>query len=138
MANYPRILRHPVFSLPPFGTINVHPSMLPAFRGPHPLRWVIALGERTTGVTVHQVDAGIDSGPILAQRAIDVGAGGEAALLRRSATVAADLLREVLLRLPSGEITPVPQDESRASYFDDRARSAAFPASGKKWSRNAP
>jgi methionyl-tRNA formyltransferase len=93
MANYPKILRRPLFSLPPLGTINVHPSMLPAYRGPHPLRSVIARGERQTGVTVHQVDAGIDSGPILAQRPIDVGPGGEAALMRRSASVAADLLR---------------------------------------------
>src|ERR1700687_471799 len=76
LANFGTILKEPFISTPPPGCINVHLSLLPAYRGPFPIHWAVANGERRVGVTVYPVEAGIDLGPMLLERAIGGTAGG--------------------------------------------------------------
>jgi len=72
VASFPCLLKPEVFSLAPLGCINMHPSLLPDYRGPNPFFWVYHNQESRTGVTVHYIDAGEDSGTILAQESFEV------------------------------------------------------------------
>jgi methionyl-tRNA formyltransferase len=123
LANFSFILRGPFLAVPRLGSINVHPSLLPAYRGPYPLRWALANGERRIGVTTHFVDSGIDSGPILLQRIIDVRPGAT----ERSLTVAClsdarDLVQESVALVFSGRARPTPQNGRTASYYPGPSR----------------
>ncbi|HJZ69151.1 MAG TPA: methionyl-tRNA formyltransferase, partial [Blastocatellia bacterium] len=86
-------------------------------RGAAPINWAIAKGESETGITIMQMDAGMDTGPILAQRAIPIGNGETAPeLSARLARLGAELLSETLSRIERDEIKPAPQDDSEATY----------------------
>lgn len=83
-----------------FPVVNTHPALLPAFPGAHAVREALAYGVRLTGCTVHLVDSGVDTGPIIAQRAVDVAEGDdEAALHERIKTVERTLLVDVVGRM---------------------------------------
>lgn len=117
VAAYGKILPEWMLSIPRLGCINVHASLLPAYRGAAPINWAIANGERETGVTIMQMDAGLDTGPMLARRALTIPDDETAAeLSTRLASLGAELLSESLPRLELGEIGPVPQDNSEATY----------------------
>ncbi len=95
---------------PPLGIVNVHPSLLPAGRGPEPVFWTFRRGERTTGVTVHRMDAGFDTGPIVAQAEMPVPEGITAPDLERDLmTLGGSLLVEALPALAAGTLQPWPQ-----------------------------
>jgi methionyl-tRNA formyltransferase len=105
-----------ILALPRLGALNAHPSLLPENRGPDPLFWTFHDGARETGVTIHLMDAGFDTGPILAQRRVEIiERETEAALEARLAVVAGELLVEALAGLAAGTLTPQPQDEARAT-----------------------
>ncbi len=111
-----QILRQNVLDLPQFGVINVHASLLPRWRGAAPIQAAILNGDERTGVTIMKMDAGMDTGPILAQREDIIwpeDTGGS--LAGRLATVGADLLIETLPGYLAGEILPIPQDASLAT-----------------------
>ncbi|RMF36290.1 MAG: methionyl-tRNA formyltransferase [Chloroflexi bacterium] len=111
------ILPPAVLHLPPHGCLNVHASLLPRWRGAAPIQAAILAGDRETGVTIMQMDEGIDTGPILAQRATPIGPRETAAELHdRLAEMGAALLLEVLPDWLAGRITPRPQDEAGATY----------------------
>lgn len=110
------ILPAEVFGLPTFGSINIHPSLLPRYRGPAPVHRAIRNGDPEIGVTVHRVDAGVDTGPILAQRGgvpldEDVTRAGLAA---RLAPVISELLAVALARVAAGD-PGEPQPETGVS-----------------------
>jgi methionyl-tRNA formyltransferase len=116
VAAYGRILPQWMLDAPHYGCINVHSSLLPKYRGAAPINWAIACGERETGVTIMQMDAGMDTGPMLMQRAIPIGDEETAAeLLTRLAELGAQLMVETLSGLERGEIVPMPQDEDKAT-----------------------
>ena len=116
VAAYGRIIPGAMLRVPPRGMVNVHPSLLPRHRGPSPVASAILAGESVTGVTIMQLDAGMDSGPILAQREATIEATEKAGeLTARLFRLGAELLLDVLQDLGSGEIRPVPQDESRVT-----------------------
>jgi methionyl-tRNA formyltransferase len=118
VASFNRILKQPVLDLAPRGVINVHPSLLPKYRGADPIFWVILNGERGTGVTVHFMDAGLDSGPILGQRSFEIpGSMGSIDLTHVLTNMAIELLLETLNRLEAGRVTPLAQCEQAASYY---------------------
>ena len=73
VAAYGKILRKELLDMPRFGCLNVHGSLLPAYRGSSPINWAIINGEPRTGVTIMRMDEGLDTGPILLSRAIDIG-----------------------------------------------------------------
>lgn len=111
---YGRILPAAILKTPPAGCINVHFSLLPKYRGAAPVNWVIVCGERVTGVTTMLMDEGLDTGPVLLQRAVEIGAKETAPeLMERLAAAGADLLSETLLRLD--EIEPRAQNHAEAS-----------------------
>ena len=99
-AGFMRILGPAVLDAFPWRIVNTHPALLPAFPGAHGVRDALAYGARVTGCTVHLVDAGVDTGPILAQGAVDVREGDdEAALHERIKVVERGLLVDIVTRL---------------------------------------
>ncbi len=117
IACFPRILPRAVWSLPRYGCLNVHPSLLPVYRGPAPLFWQFRDAIKATGVTLHRVDDEIDGGAVVAQhrQALPEGIGGHAAdaMLARHG---ADLLAAAVADLVRGVLRPQPQDPARATY----------------------
>ena len=116
VAAYGLFLPRAVIDLPPHSCLNVHPSLLPKLRGPSPVSTAIVDGETSTGVSIMQLDEGMDSGPVLAQRRTPIGESETAeALTARLFEMGADLLVEVLPDWAAGRIRARPQDESRAT-----------------------
>ena len=117
VAAYGRILPEWMLGLPRLGCINVHASLLPKYRGAAPINWAIARGERETGITIMQMDAGLDTGPMLARRQVEIAAEETAPeLSARLARLGAELLSETLPRIERGEIRHFPQNDSEATY----------------------
>lgn len=117
VAAYGQILRAEVLELPPHGCINVHASLLPRWRGASPVPAAIRAGDLETGVTIMRMDAGMDTGPVLAQQAMPLApsdTGGS--LLARLARLGATLLLETLPTYLAGMLDPVPQDEGQATH----------------------
>lgn len=117
VAAYGQLLRPAVFDIPPAGTINIHASLLPAYRGAAPVRWAIVRGETRTGVTTFLIDEGMDTGDLLLQRAIDIDPNETAGALQdRLATLGADVILETLRGIESGTLNPEPQPAIGVSY----------------------
>ena len=117
VAAFGQILRPAVLGLPRFGCINVHGSLLPRGRGAAPIQAAILNGDEKTGITIMKMDSGVDTGPILSQRALPIApddTGGS--LFARMAPHGAELLIETLPRYLSGEIVPQSQPEEGATY----------------------
>jgi len=113
---YGQILPRAVIDIPPLGTVNVHASLLPRYRGAAPIAWAIARDEAETGVTTMLVDEGLDTGPILLQRALSIGSEETTAELSpRLAHLGAELLLETLEALEAGTLRPRPQDPTQAT-----------------------
>ena len=107
-----------ILDIPRLGCLNVHPSLLPANRGPDPLFWTFRNGDRETGVTIHLMDEGLDTGPILAQEHIAVPDGVRYAELEaRCADLGGRLLTRSLWDLYRGSAHLIPQEESKSSYL---------------------
>jgi methionyl-tRNA formyltransferase len=117
VAAYGRILPSTILSLPRFGCLNLHPSLLPRHRGSSPIANTVLCGDEVTGVTLMLMDAGVDSGPILAQRELRVSPEDTTgSLMPRLAQMGAELLLESLPLWIGGKIRPQPQDESQATF----------------------
>ena len=106
-----------ILTIPGLGCLNVHPSLLPANRGPEPLFWTFREGDRETGVTIHMMDEGMDSGAIVVQEAVEIPDGiSYARLEARCAALGGALLARSVWDLYKGLATPVKQDESQSNY----------------------
>lgn len=117
VAAFGHILPPEILALPKYGCINVHPSLLPKYRGSSPIASAILQGEEVTGVTIILLDKGLDSGPILSQRSVSISTDDTAgSLASKLAQVGAELLMETLPLWLEGKIKPQPQDEAQASY----------------------
>ena len=117
VAAYGRILPPAVLDIPPLGVINVHPSLLPKYRGPSPVQTAILDGVPATGVTIMQLDEGMDTGMILRSSGpvpLD-GTERTGELMARLFLIGARMLPGVLIDLADGRLTPMPQDDSAAS-----------------------
>jgi methionyl-tRNA formyltransferase len=111
------ILTRPILDLPPLGCINVHASLLPAYRGAAPINWALIKGEKETGATIMLLDEGMDTGDILLQEAISILPAATAESLHDSlAHLGARLLGKALELLKIGALQPIPQDHSKATY----------------------
>ena len=116
-AAYGQILRERVLQLPPKGTINIHPSLLPRHRGASPVAAAILAGDDETGATIMLMTLALDEGPILAQRRIPIShQDTTGSLTAQLAAVSADLLIETLHGFLDGAIRPQPQDATAATY----------------------
>jgi methionyl-tRNA formyltransferase len=117
LAAYGEILRKKVLAIPPRGVLNIHPSLLPRWRGPSPVAGAILAGDRETGVSIMLLDAGMDSGPLLAQRRVPLDGDERAGpLTTRLFELGAELLLEALPAYASGAIEPRPQEGEAATY----------------------
>ena len=114
---YGQILPQAVLDVPRHGTINVHASLLPRWRGAAPIQAAIRAGDCQSGATIMLLDAGLDTGPILAKRALKLAPDETGLSLHdKLAQLGADLLVETLPHYLSGEFDLQPQDESQATY----------------------
>lgn len=114
---YGQIISQRLLEIPRLGWINLHASLLPKYRGAAPISWTIVNGEIRTGVTTMQVNAGLDTGPILLTAATDIGPDETAPELGgRLAEIGAALMVETLHRLERRELTPRSQDDSETSF----------------------
>ncbi|NGO71062.1 methionyl-tRNA formyltransferase [Streptomyces boncukensis] len=111
-----------VFDLPAHGTLNVHDSLLPAYAGFSPLIWALINGEREVGVTAHRMNAELDAGDVLLQRAVPVGERDTVTdLFHRTVDLIAPVVDESLELIASGRARWIPQDRSRATFFHKRS-----------------
>lgn len=119
VSAFGQILSRSILEIPKYGCINLHPSLLPKYRGPAPIQRAIMNGETETGVTIMMVDEGQDTGDIIMQRAvaIDLSDTGET-LSQKLSEISADMLIEVLNLREDGELVLPrhPQDSSKATY----------------------
>jgi methionyl-tRNA formyltransferase len=107
VVGYGQIIPQIVIDLSPLGIINVHASLLPAYRGAGPIQWALLNGETRTGVTTMRIDAGLDTGDMLLKRSTEIGPDENAVELgARLAAMGADLLVETLAGLSAGAIVP--------------------------------
>ncbi len=116
VAAFGQILSQEILDIPKFGCVNIHASLLPKYRGAAPIQQAIIDGEKTTGVTIMQMAAGMDTGDILLQREIPIDdneTGG--GLFDKLSELGAELIVEALPKIERGELTPVPQDEELAT-----------------------
>ena len=116
VAAFGQILSQEILDIPKFGCVNIHASLLPKYRGAAPIQQAIIDGEKTTGVTIMQMAAGMDTGDILLQREIPIDdneTGG--GLFDKLSELGAELIVEALPKIERGELTPVMQDEKLAT-----------------------
>jgi len=117
VAAYGQIRPRSVLDIPEYGCLNIHPSLLPSYRGATPIPAAILAGDEDTGVTIMLLDVGMDTGPTLSQFVVEIEPGDTAAsLTAKLADAGARLLGETLPLWLDRLITPQPQDESRATY----------------------
>src|SRR6266849_9071021 len=116
VVGYGHIIPQWMIDLPALGSINLHASLLPKYRGAAPIQWAIARGESVTGVTTMKIDAGLDTGDILLQRQLPIAADDTSETLGpKLASIGADLMVETLRGVESGQVRPTPQDHSQAT-----------------------
>lgn len=114
---YGRILPPAILGIPPRGCVNVHASLLPAYRGAAPIQWAILRGEKRTGVTLMQMDEGLDTGPMLARVETPIGPDETAGELgARLGELGAGLLGDELPAIVAGTLPPEPQDGRHATH----------------------
>ncbi len=117
VAAFGQLLPGSVLAIPRYGCLNVHPSLLPRYRGASPVAAAVLAGDEFSGVSIMRLDEGMDTGPVLAQAQVPVsGRDTTGSLGDKLARIGAQLLLEILPRWLKGEITPRPQDEARVSY----------------------
>jgi methionyl-tRNA formyltransferase len=117
VAAYGKILPKEIIEYPRYGCINIHGSLLPKYRGAAPIQWAVINGEKETGVTIMQMDVGLDTGDILLQEEIPLAADetGES-LYNKMAKLGGELLVKALPMIEQGTLTPIKQDDSASSY----------------------
>jgi len=117
VAAYGQILRQTVLDIPPFGCINIHPSLLPVYRGMSPVPSAILNGDEFTGVSIMLLDKGVDTGPVLERAQIPVAAQDNTGLLmEKLSRLGAQLLLDTLPRWFNKTITPQSQNNANATY----------------------
>ena len=117
VAAFGQILRKDVLDLPRFGCINVHASLLPRWRGAAPINAAILHGDDESGVTIMQMDVGLDTGPMLSRRSIRLAPDETAgSAFEKLSHLGADLLIETLPKYLSGKLVPVPQPDEGVTY----------------------
>jgi len=117
VAAYGKILPEILLAIPRLGTLNIHPSLLPKYRGASPVRDAILSGDQETGVTIILLDTEVDHGPIVAQKTLDIQNVPKAcALEEKLFHMGGVMLAGLLPDFVKGKITPVPQDHARATF----------------------
>lgn len=117
VAAYGLILPQAILDLPRHGCLNIHASLLPRWRGAAPIQAAILAGDEETGISLMQMTAGLDSGPVYARRSVRIGESENAGALHdRLALLGGEMLCEYLAAIIEGKLEPEPQDESAVTY----------------------
>ena len=116
VAAYGKIIPKSILDMPRRGALNIHPSLLPRWRGPSPIQYAILAGDSDVGVTIMQMDEMMDHGPIVAQQQFAISKTTYPELHDALSKLGAELLMETLPGWIDGEITPIPQDDLQATY----------------------
>ena len=117
VAAYGRILPEDILTLPPFGSINVHSSVLPKYRGAAPINWAILDGQKETGVTIMYMTRDLDAGDIACSKKTDIMPDEDAReLTHRLALLGADALEDAIEKIADGTAVRTPQDHSASTY----------------------
>ncbi len=119
LVAYGKIIPQEVLNIPRLGFLNIHPSLLPKYRGPSPIYEVILAGDKRTGVTIIKLDPELDHGPILAQKELEIeNADTHQSIMEKTAILGGDLLIEILPGYLDRSIKPKPQNHSGATYTE--------------------
>lgn len=125
VASFGQIIPKAILDIPRFGDINVHSSLLPKYRGAAPIHYALFSGDAVTGVTTMLMDPGLDTGPVLLQREVEIlPSDNEGTLEARLSEVGAELLLDTLDGIEKGTIVPKPQDSSQATLAPSVKRDA--------------
>lgn len=116
VAAYGKIIPQKILELPRFGALNIHPSLLPRWRGPSPIQYTILSGDTQTGVTIIQMDEFMDHGPIVAERQLEISKINYTNLHDKLAYEGAQLLIKTIPQWLRHEITPIPQNDAKVTY----------------------
>ncbi len=117
VAAFGQILSKGILEMPKYGCINIHASLLPMYRGAAPIQWAILNGEKKSGVTIMQMDEGLDTGDMLLKGEVEITDEDTADSLHdKLSKCGADLIVEALAKLEKGELTPTPQPEGPLFY----------------------
>lgn len=120
--SYPMLFPPALISRPRLGAVNMHGGLLPEYRGAHVMNWAIANGERETGITLHYIDQGIDTGPVIGERRFAIEGQDDAATVRDKLRAAGkSLLSESWPAIEAGTAPRVPQDPARGRYYRPRS-----------------
>jgi len=132
----PEIVRKSLLNLLPEGVINIHGALLPKYRGKLPSFWVLANGEKETGVTVHYMNEKLDDGPIIIQKRVPISPQDtlHSLVLKSKVGYGASALAEAVHQIKAGSVIPQPNNEEAATYFSfpDNAAIARFRANKRK------
>lgn len=117
IAAFGQILSEEILNMPPLGCVNIHASLLPAYRGAAPIQWAVINGEKETGVTIMKMAKGIDTGDMFSKKVVPVDSKetGES-LFAKLTKAGAELIVEALPGIESGELIPEKQDEQKATH----------------------
>ncbi|RRB06604.1 methionyl-tRNA formyltransferase [Larkinella rosea] len=128
-----QIFKRPLIDLAPKGCLNLHTALLPKYRGLMPSFWVMKNDEKYTGVSVFFVDEGIDSGPILVQKKVEIGNRSQAGLIKYTKQLGMDAIVESVEKIHAGTYELIENDASQMTYFSFPTREDvnAFLAAGK-------
>lgn len=124
LASYGVLIPDEIINLFPNGIINIHPSLLPKWKGPSPIQYTLLNGDKLTGVTVIKMDSEFDHGPILSQKEYELeGTETTQELLNTLFKIGADQVSDLITLLNNGKVwTPIPQDHSKESWSEELAR----------------
>lgn len=127
LADFGLIIPKNVLDMFPRGIINIHPSLLPKFRGPTPVQSAILSGEKETGVSIIKLDNQVDHGPILAQKKEPILDEDTAETLHEKLfTKGAEILVEILPKYLTGDLIPTPQDDTKATFTEKLTRDSGY------------
>jgi len=118
VSSFNQIIKDEVINLPNYGIVNFHPSLLPSYRGPNPLNWVLLNSENVTGVTIHKLVKEVDAGDILLQRVVYIEPYQNlGSLFEATSKCAGEMIPELLKLYYSNKIDGIKQNETNASYY---------------------
>lgn len=126
VAAYAKLLKQNVLDIPKHGTIGVHPSLLPAYRGASPMQTTLLDGVDITGTSLFLIDEKMDHGPIIAQETVQIGTMNYVMLAKKLAEISGELLAKVLPDFLSGKIIPQEQDHDKATFTKKFATEDGF------------
>jgi len=117
VAAFGQILSEEILEMPKYGCVNIHASLLPRYRGAGPIQWAIINGEKITGVTIMQMDKGLDTGDMLCKTEVAIAADETADTLHdKLAEAGANLIVEALAGIEAGDVTPIRQNDANSCY----------------------